>query len=121
MLRIGAFLLFLGFIQVMAKGVEVTTLKGRVVDAKCHITMDMTGPGHAKCAAKCIQDGFPAALVADSTNQIFFFIFEDPTKGKEQLVKLAEKRVEVNGKVYQEAHAIEVKSIKELKEPAIKN
>ena len=138
MFRIGIFLFLLGFIPVMSQGAEEKTVKGsaeemtvkgsaeemtvkgRVVDAKCHLTMDMTGPSHAECAAKCIQNGHPAALLADTTGQLFFFIFEDPVKGKEQLVKFAEKRVEVKGKVYFEAHAIVVTSISEIKVPADK-
>ena len=115
MIRIGFFFFALLLIPVMAQSGTQGTITGRVVDAKCYLTMNMSGADHQECAVKCAQKGHPLALVADNTGQLFFFIFKDPEKGKEQLIKVAEKRVEVKGEVFHEANAINVASITEVK------
>ncbi len=115
MMRIGFLFAVLLLIPVILQGGDQATITGRVVDAKCYLKMNMSGTDHADCAVKCAKKGHPLALVADNTGQIFFFLFEDPEKGKEKLLKLAEKKVEVKGEVFHEASAIDVASITEIK------
>ncbi|MCH7761431.1 hypothetical protein IIA15_08565 [candidate division TA06 bacterium] len=116
MLKKGFLFFALLLIPVLAQGGEQATIIGQIVDAKCYLTMNMSGADHIKCAVKCAKSGHPLALAADNTGQLFFFIFKDPEKGLEQLIKLAEKRVEVKGEVFHEANAISVASITEIKE-----
>ena len=115
MIKMGILFSVLLLLPLIAQGSEQATITGRVVDAKCYLTMNMSGDDHAKCAVKCAKSGHPLALAADNTGQLFFFIFEDPEKGLEQLIKLAEKKVEVKGEVFHEASAISVASITEIK------
>ena len=115
MLKKGFLFFALLLIPVLAQSGEQATITGQIVDAKCYLTMNMSGADHIKCAVKCAKAGHPLALAADNTGQLFFFIFKDPEKGLEQLIKLAEKRVEVKGEVFYEANAISVASITPIK------
>jgi hypothetical protein len=97
-----------------AKGAEVT-LQGEVLDLYCFTVHPETGkgPGHAACAAMCINKGLPIGfLAADGTVYLLLGQGHDSIKGK--VAKLAGYPAELKGVVIEHdgIKAIQMSSIK---------
>lgn len=78
------------------EGKEVT-LTGQVVDLHCFMTGDYISNDHAKCTADCLRAGVPAVL---ETKEGLVFVSHGSKSAGDVLAPLADKNVEVRGKLY---------------------
>jgi hypothetical protein len=75
----------------------VQTFTGELTDATCYLNIGRHGAEHAECAAKCLKNGYPmAVLTADNS---LLLVVPDP--GSEKVYKdaaqFAAKQVVVTG------------------------
>ncbi len=88
--------------QAEAQG-KKRTITGTVVDAYCHVTMNMGGTSHKKCAEACIRNGSPVAIKEDKTGTIYLAAGhqKNMTFASSGLEKYLEEHVAVSGTVYE--------------------
>ncbi len=80
------------------------TLRGEIVDSKCHFGVMNPGEGkpHRACAVRCISGGAPPVLrvrTADGRAHYFFLTGEDGRAIGPELLDLVAEPVEVTGRV----------------------
>src|SRR2546423_6260811 len=72
------------------------TLTGEIVDLMCYADHGATGEKHAKCAATCIKDGGPVAILSDGKA---YLVVGDHKPMNDQLAEYAGKTITLKGKL----------------------
>ena len=113
-LGIGVFLLSISVTFGETKDRKEVTIKGRVIDPVCLITMIMKGEGHRECALNCAKAGEDLALM-DEKGKIYPILPEKAVTNPNQLVlDYVEKTVTVKGTLI-ESGGVSYIMIKEVK------
>jgi hypothetical protein len=93
-----------GIVGAFEEGATVT-LRGEIVDSKCHLGVMVPGEGktHKDCASLCLRGGIPPALlVRDREGRSALLLLLTPAGdpvGPEALLRLAGEPVEVTGAI----------------------
>jgi len=85
-----------------------TTVIGELIDTACFTTSDgdAKGKDHAQCAMKCMASGIPAGILPEGkTEDDALTMLTNP----KVFAPYAAQTIKVEGVVYQEKHAIDVK------------
>jgi hypothetical protein len=72
------------------------TLTGEIIDLMCYADHNSTGPKHAECAATCIKNGGPVAILSDGKA---YLVVGDHKPMNEQLAEFAGKTITLTGKL----------------------
>jgi len=75
------------------------TLKGEVVDTGCYMGHEAHGEKHKECAAKCIANGMPMALLTDNGELYLITQNHDNLDAYNQCKDMVSQIVEVTGPV----------------------
>jgi hypothetical protein len=70
-------------------------ITGEVVDITCYASHEAKGEKHATCAAKCLEKGMPAGIVADG--KLYVVTMKDHTAPGAKLAAWAGKQVTATG------------------------
>jgi hypothetical protein len=86
------------------------TIQGELIDAACFMTSDGDAKGkeHAECAHKCMASGVPAAILPEGSkdSDAAMYLLTNPTV----LAPYAAQTIKVEGKAYEDKHAIACRS-----------
>jgi hypothetical protein len=72
------------------------TITGEIVDLMCYADHSATGEKHAKCAATCIKNGGPVAILSDGKT---YLVVGDHKPMNDQLAEYAGKTITLKGKL----------------------
>ena len=97
----------------MNAGKEVT-IKGKVIDPLCLITMDMKGEGHKECATKCAKSGENLAIMDEKGKIYPIMAGKVYTNPNDAVLNYVEKTVTVKGTLI-ESGGVSYIMIKEVK------
>ncbi len=88
---------------------------GELVDLACYLAAGKKGPGHAKCAAMCAEQGQPVGLLADDGKLYILVASHEDMKGFEDAKEWCGKMATLSGKGYERdgVRAIEVHKVGE--------
>ena len=67
--------------------IPTQTLRGELTDATCYLNIGRHGEAHAECAAKCLKNGYPMAILTAEESLVLLV----PEKGSEKVYKDAQK------------------------------
>jgi hypothetical protein len=81
----------------VARGDELKTVTGEVVDLMCYLDHGAKGAEHAACAENCIKSGGPVGLLTKD-DQLYLVIGDHKPINK-QLASHAAKTITIKGKV----------------------
>jgi len=88
---------------------KTTTVIGELIDTACFTASDGDAKGmdHAECAAKCLATGIPAGILPEGSTdaKAMMFLLTNP----KPFAAHAGKTIHVEGTVYADLHAIDVK------------
>ena len=113
-LGIGMFLLSISVATGETKDSKEVTIKGRVIDPFCLLTMNMKGDGHRECALNCAKAGGNLAIM-DEKGRIYPILPEKAvTNPNQPVLDYVEKAVTVKGTLI-EAGGVSYIMIKEVK------
>ena len=73
------------------------TIIGEVVDTSCFLQLGKRGEAHVTCGQKCVRNGQPIGIVAD-TGELYLVIPEEHHPRRDGQVSLAERFAELMGK-----------------------
>ncbi len=93
---------------------KVTTVSASVVDMSCYLALGLRGKDHKMCAEVCAKAGVPLVFLSSDGQIILPVSNLMPSTGfNDQLIKHAEQKVNVTGKMVSKAgsHAIVVEKI----------
>ncbi len=113
-LGILAFLLSFSIAFGETKATKEVTIKGRVIDPVCLITMNMKGEGHRECALNCANAGENLAIM-DGKGKIYPILAQKAvTNPNQPVLDYVEKVVTVKGNII-EMGGVSYIVIKEVK------
>ena len=111
---IGVFLLSISSAFGETQNSREVTIKGRVIDPVCLITMNMKGEGHRECALNCAKAGVNLAIM-DEKGKIYPILPEKiVTNPNQPVLDYVEKAVTVKGTLI-ETGGVSYIMIKEVK------
>jgi hypothetical protein len=73
------------------------TVQGEILDMACYVGHDAKGPGHAKCAVKCLKEGQPMGLLAKDGTVYWLFGDHDDMTAYNTAKDFGGRNVEVTG------------------------
>lgn len=90
-----------------ARSLGRMTLRGEIVDSKCHLGVMKPGRGkpHKACATRCIAGGIPPVLrVEDDSGAVDYWLLVSPDGGPvgERILDWIAEPVEITGEVFRE-------------------
>ena len=92
------------------EGKQVTVV-GELIDTACFVASDgdAKGQDHAACAKECMRSGVPAGILPDGAKDAheMMYLLTNSTV----LTPYAAKTIKVEGKAYENMHAIDVQKI----------
>ncbi|GBC77661.1 hypothetical protein HRbin08_01140 [bacterium HR08] len=77
-----------------------TTIVGEVIDPVCYLSHGSTGKAHRRCAAYCVQQGIPLAILEEKSGRVYLSLPVDHSNPNAKLRAFIAEKVKVTGTVY---------------------